>query len=64
MNEIIEHGKDTNDKIFRKYFKYQNPSLLAKDLIRAQQVKNEQFVNNINDELIHLRIIKKDIPVI
>ena len=64
MNEIIADGKDTNDKIFRKYFKYQNPSLLAKDLIRAQQVKNEQFVNNINDELIHLRIIKKDIPVI
>ena len=64
MNEIIADEKDTIDKIFRKYFKYQNPSLLAKDLIRAQQVKNEQFVNNINDELIHLRIIKKDIPVI
>ena len=39
MNEIIADEKDTNDKIFRKYFKYQNPSLLAKDLIRAQQVK-------------------------
>ena len=64
MNEIIADEKDTNDEIFRKYFKYQNPSFLAKDLIRAQQVKNEQVVNNINDELIHLRIIKKDIPVI
>ena len=60
MNEVIADEKDTNDEIFRKYFKYQNPLFLAKDLIRAQQVKNEQFVNNINDELIHLRIIKKE----
>ena len=36
------------------YFKYQNQSFLAKDLIRAKQAKNEQLVNNIN-ELIDLR---------
>ena len=35
--------------------KYQNPSLLVKDLIRTKQSKNKQLVNNINDELIYLR---------
>ena len=46
------------------YFKYQNPSFLAIDLIRAKQAKNEQLVNNINDGLIDLRnaIIRKEIP--
>ena len=32
--------------------KYQDPSFLAKYLIRAMQAKKEQLVNNINDELI------------
>ena len=64
MNEIIADEKDINDEIFWNYFKYQNPSFLAKNLIRAKQAKNEQLVNNINDELIRLRnvIIKKEIP--
>ena len=35
--------------------KYQNPSFLVKDLIRAKQSKNKQLVNYINDELIYLR---------
>ena len=45
-------------------FKYQNPSFLAKDLIRATQAKNEQLVNNVNDGLIDIRnaIIRKEIP--
>ena len=38
MNEIII------DEVFWIYFKYQNPSFLAKDLIRANQAKNEQLV--------------------
>ena len=61
MNEIIVDEKDINDEIFWNYFKYQNPSFLAKDLIRA---KNEQLVNNIHDGLIDLRntIIRKEIP--
>ena len=46
MNEIIADGKDINDEIFWNYFKYQNPSFLPKDLIRATQAKNEQLVNN------------------
>ena len=51
-------------EIFWNYFKYQNPSFLAKDLIRATQGKNEQLVNNVNDGLIDLRntIIRKETP--
>ena len=37
---MIAEEKDTNDEIFWNYFKYQNPSILAKDLIRATQAKN------------------------
>ena len=64
MNEIIANKKDINDEIFWNYFNYQNPSLLAKDLTRATQAKNEQLVNNANDGLTDLRnaIIKKEIP--
>ena len=35
MNEMIAKEKDINDELFLSYFKYQNPSLLAKDLITA-----------------------------
>ena len=55
MNEIIADKKDISHEIFWNYFKYQDPSLLAKDLIRAKQAANEQLVNNINDVLIDLR---------
>ena len=50
--------------MFWDCFKYQKPSFLAKDLIRATQVKNEQIVNNVNDGLIDLRndINRKEIP--
>ena len=49
MNQIIAHKKDINDAIFSNYFKYQSLLLLAKDLIRVKQSKNEQLVSNIND---------------
>ena len=51
-------------KIFWNYSKYQNPSFLPKNLIRANQGKNEKLVNNINDGLIDSRnaIMKKEIP--
>ena len=39
MNEIISNEEDVNDEIFLNYFKYQNPSFLAKDLIRATEAK-------------------------
>ena len=64
MHEIIVKEKDVNYEIFWNYFKYQNSSLLEKDLIRATQTKNEPLVNNVNDGLIDLRsiIIRKEIP--
>ena len=62
MNEIIGDEKDTSDEIFQNYIRYQNPSRLAKYLLRAKQHKNEQLVNNVNDGLIDLRnAIKKEI---
>ena len=64
MNEIIANKKDFNNEIFWNYFKYKNPSFLAKVLIRATQDKHEQLVNNVNVGLIELRnsIIRKKIP--
>ena len=64
MNEVIADKKDVNNEIFWDYFTYQNPSFLAKYLIRATQAKNEQLVNNINDKIIDLRnaIIMKNTP--
>ena len=64
MNEIIANEKDINDGIFWDYLKYQNPSFLAKDLIRSMQAKNEKLVNNVNDRLMDLRndIIRQEIP--
>ena len=64
INEIIANEKDINDEIFWNSFKYQNPSLLTKDSIRAAQAKNGQLLNNVNNGLIDLRnaIIRKDIP--
>ena len=64
INEIIANEKDINDEIFWNSFKYQNPSLLTNDSIRAAQAKNGQLLNNVNNGLIDLRnaIIRKDIP--
>ena len=50
MNETIADKEDMNE-IFGIIFKCQNPSFLAK----ATNIRNEQLVNNINDELIDLR---------
>ena len=52
MNEIMADEKEISNEIFWNYFKYQNQSFLAEDLIRAKQTKNEQLVNNINNGLI------------
>ena len=62
MDQIIADGKYISDEVFWNYFKY-HTSFLAKDLIRAEQVKNEQVINNINEGLINLRntIINIDI---
>ena len=64
MSEIIAGKKDINNKIFLNYFRYQNPLFLVRDLISAEQDKNEKLVNNINDGLIDLRnsVNRKEIP--
>ena len=49
INEIIADKKEI---ISSNSFRFQNPSFLAKDLIRTKQNQNEQLVNNINDGLI------------
>ena len=66
-NEIIVDKKDVNNDIFWKHSKYQNPSFLAKNVIKAKQPKNEQLVNNIDDGLIDLiekKFLKMKIPII
>ena len=64
MNKIIADKKDIRTEIFLDYFKYQNPSFFVKDLISANQNKNEKVVNSINNGLIDLRnnINRKEIP--
>ena len=64
INEIIADQKDINNEIFSNYLKYQNPSLLVKDLVSAKQNKNEKLENKVNNGLIHLRnnINRKEIP--
>ena len=46
IKEVAGNEKDINEEIYWDYFKYQNSSFLAKDLMRAKQAKNEKTVNN------------------
>ena len=64
MSEIIDDEKNKYNEIFLHYLKYQNPSVLVKDLISAKQNKNKKLVNNISGRLIDLRngINRKEIP--
>ena len=64
MNEITDNEKVINDKIILDYFKYQNPSFLAKALIRAMEAKNWKFVSYDNGRLVNWgnAINKKQIP--
>ena len=55
VNEIVNNEKDINDETFRKYFDYQNPSVLSRDLLKSMEVKNEWRVNEVNDAFIDLR---------
>ena len=56
--------KNINNEIFREYFGYQNPSFSTTDLFEANQAKNDQMVNLLNDMLTDLRnaVSKKEIP--
>ena len=58
--------KNVNNEIFREYFSHQNPSALAKNLLKANetknQAKNKQIVNQANYALTDLFIINEVIP--
>ena len=49
MNENVFDEKDINDEILSEYFWYQNLSVLAKDLLKANQAKNDHKVDQVND---------------
>ena len=60
MSETNE--RNINDEIFWNNFKQQNPLFLAKDLIRANEAKNKQLVNNINGFVnLSKTIVRKEI---
>lgn len=58
--------KNVNNEIFGEYFNHQNPSALAKNLLKANetknQAKNKQIVNQANYALTDLFIINEVIP--
>ena len=55
LEKIIGHEINTNTEIFIKYFKFQNPTTLLKELYHADKTENKKFVNNVNDALTELR---------
>ena len=64
IGEIINQEKGISIEIFNEYFGYQNPSFLAKDLIKNDQSKNKQIVKQTVDSINELKnsILKKEIP--
>ena len=64
IGEIINQEKGISIEIFNEYFGYQNPSFLAKDLIKNDQSKNKQIVKQTVDSINELKnsILKKEVP--
>ena len=56
--------KKINGEIFNKYFGCKNPSFLAKDLIKTDQSKINEMVNQTIESINKIRssIIKEEIP--
>ena len=56
--------KKINTEVFNEYFGYQNPSFLIKDLIKVNQTKDNEIVNQTIESINELRnsIIKNEIP--
>ena len=64
VSKIKNDEEKLNTEIFKKYFGYQNPSFLAKDLFKANQVIINQIVSLAfysNNELRNA-VIRKEIP--
>ena len=64
--ELNKHKKFTSkfqqefmneEYTYFQYFRYQNPSFLAKDSVRATQAKNEHLVYNFNDGFVDLKML-------
>ena len=63
MNEIINDEENINHEIFREYITYQNPSFVAKELLKANDIKNNEIVNQVIYSMNELRkaVIRKEI---
>ena len=50
VDEIRNDKENIKNLIFKKYFRYQNSSFLANYLVKAKQVKKQQFNNQFNKQ--------------
>ena len=66
MNEIKNYEENINNEIYKEYFGYQDTSLLAKNLLKDTQVKNNQKESKAIYSMNVLRnaVIRKEIPEI
>ena len=62
--------ENINSEIFKKYFRFQNPSILEKDLFIADQVKNNQIgnqaiysTNELRNAVIRKENSENEIPI-
>ena len=53
--KVAHSVTNINTEIFNKYFPYQNPISLLKDLSNTNKTKNKKIVDHVNDALIDLR---------
>ena len=70
VNEIRGKEKYANNEIFKEYFGYQNPSFIAKDLLKANQAKNNQkeikalySVNKLRNLFLEKKFMKMKIQI-
>ena len=65
INEIMNDEKSISKEIFNDYFRYRNPSFLAKDLIKTVQSESKQILKQTIDSINDLKnsIIKREISV-
>ena len=63
-NGVINDEENINSESFWEYFGYQNPSFLAKGLVKADQVKSNQIENQAISSINALRnaVTRKEIP--
>ena len=64
LNESKNEEKHINNRIFKEYFYYQDPSSLTKDLYEDNQIKNDRILSHLNESLIDFKksVNGKEIP--